>query len=185
MRREILTSTGVYFNFDELNVYDLTIEDIAHSLAHICRFTGHCRRPAWWPFSHYSVAQHSVLVSHLVPAELAYDGLMHDINEALMNDVATPLKQMLLDYKRIETRVERSLFQRFDVIFPVHPLVKAADARALLAEKRDLMHPNAGKWTYEDHFSAAEQRVRPWPIWYAKYRFLKRYRELRELGEML
>lgn len=67
-----------------------TIEEIAHSLAQINRFTGHCRRP-------YSVAEHSLLVASIAAHEGAspsaqLGALMHDAHEAFTGDVSSPVK---------------------------------------------------------------------------------------------
>lgn len=55
----------------------ICIADIAAGLARICRFNGQLSRHV----VHYSVAQHSVIVSHILeplgPAAALY-GLMHD-----------------------------------------------------------------------------------------------------------
>ena len=59
----IQTLSGKHINYTDIQHDDIVIEDIATALSHICRFAGHL--PEF-----YSVAQHSVLVSQLVPAEL-------------------------------------------------------------------------------------------------------------------
>ncbi len=66
---------GSIFYYDRINKDDIDINDIAVSLSNICRFAGH--------LSHfYSVAQHAVLCSQLVPQEFAFEALMHDATEA-------------------------------------------------------------------------------------------------------
>lgn len=66
------------------------ISEIAHALAQINRFTGHCKRP-------YSVAEHSVLVSTIAAGEGAsldaqLAALLHDAHEAYTGDVSSPAK---------------------------------------------------------------------------------------------
>src|ERR1700674_199080 len=64
---------------------DVCIEDIAHSLSLLCRFTGHVKQ-------FYSVGEHSVRVSYLCPPEYQLWGLLHDAGECYAGDVNRPLK---------------------------------------------------------------------------------------------
>src|SRR5690349_6806238 len=97
----ITTHSGVQFDLLKPDPSVVHLEDIAHALSHLCRYTGHCNR-------FYSVAEHSVIVSLMVPPsepKLAMQGLLHDATEAYVNDLARPLKDLLPEYKEIEMRV--------------------------------------------------------------------------------
>lgn len=131
MEPTILTSTGQYFRFRHPEEHKYDIEEIAHALSHVCRYTGHCKE-------FYSVAQHSVLVAMSLPPALQFQGLMHDASEAYLGDVSSPLKSLLPEYKALEERVERAISKSFGMPFPLDPQVKVADMRMLMTEKRDL-----------------------------------------------
>jgi hypothetical protein len=62
----IQTLSGKHFNYLDIQQDAIEIEDIATALSHICRFAGHL--PEF-----YSVGQHSVLTSLLVPQEFALE----------------------------------------------------------------------------------------------------------------
>jgi len=128
-----VASGQLFWPLDPLET-EIQLEDIAHGLSHLCRFTGHTR---WF----YSVAQHSVVVSRLCPAPLALYGLLHDAAEAYLGDVARPIKHTVAfeQYRAAEARLQALIYRRFglDPIEP--PAVKEADMLALHVELRDLV----------------------------------------------
>lgn len=167
----ILLASGNYFDFLAPDQCEFTIDDIAHGLSHICRFAGHSCR-------FYSVAQHSVLVSRHVPPEDAFAGLMHDAAEALIGDVAKPLKDMLPDYRRLEKSIEAAVFARFGVPTPLPPSVKEIDVVMLATEQRQLMR-NRDDWNYTRGRQPLDIQIPPMGPEEAKAAFLARYAEVR------
>ena len=111
---------------------EIAIEDIAHSLAHQCRYAGHTR-------AFYSVAQHSVLVAQHLPPELQLWGLLHDASEAYLVDLPRPVKRHLPLYDVAEDRVMRCVAHRFNLPWPCPPQVKRVDNAILTDEMRQLM----------------------------------------------
>ena len=130
---------GDFFDFADPESHNFNIATIGHSLSHLCRFTGHTIR-------HYSVAEHSVLVSRLVPDELAFGALMHDAAEAYLGDVSSPLKALLPEYKALEERVERAIAAFFSLDFPLHPLIKSADKALYREELRQMTNGHDNLW---------------------------------------
>lgn len=115
--------------FDFMNPVpdNLKIEDIANALSKLCRFTGHTNR-------FYSVAEHSVRVSRMVPDMYARAGLMHDAAEAFIGDVSTPLKRLIPEYRIVERRVWEAVSKRFNLGEPTPGLVKEADHQIVVNE---------------------------------------------------
>lgn len=171
IRPDILTASGHYFNFIEPADNVVLVPDIAHALANVCRFAGHTRE-------FYSVAQHSVLASRIVPPEDALAALFHDATEAYIGDVARPLKELLPDYRKIEARLQADIFRKLDLPEQLPPSVKRADLILLATEKRDLMPAHNDEWGMITGIEPLAERIEPWAPWFACTMFLDRYREI-------
>lgn len=164
----IITRSGKHFNFEP--PYEFDISDIAFALSRICRFTGHV--------DFYSVAQHSVLASFLVPSHLALEALLHDAHEAYVGDVSAPLKALLPDYRRVEKRIEMALRQQWNLPFQTSAQVKNADLVMLATERRDLGLDDGTHWPALEHIKPHPGKIkRATPI-SAHIMFIARYRQL-------
>jgi 5'-deoxynucleotidase YfbR-like HD superfamily hydrolase len=172
MRPTILTHSGNYFDF--LNPQDsvILIGDIAWALSHICRFTGHVSE-------RYSVGQHSLLVSSIVPPEDALAGLLHDAAEAYLGDVSSPLKQLLPEYQVLEERVEQAIFKTFGLPEKLPKSVKHADLVLLATEKRDLLPKHTEtEWRLLDGIEPLSLRIQPYSPEIIRKEFLARFNDL-------
>lgn len=127
----IQLASGSYFDYEDPWHSEFTIEDIAEGLSKLCRFNGHCR-------GFYSVAEHSVYVSYLVPKEDARAANMHDSPEAFTGDFPTPLKRLLPDFAKIEKNIEKAVLHRFN-IEELPESVKVADRIMLATENYHLL----------------------------------------------
>ena len=163
----IATYSGGRFYFDDIMANDINIQDIAHALSHLCRFGGHVEK-------FYSVAQHSVLVSHLAPPEHALAALLHDATEAYVQDLVYPVKVQLSQYRDLEEIVEKLICTSF-CINTKHPLIKVADTRALYAEAMHFFG-NVEDWNLEGF--ECEAPIEFLSPQLAKELFLERYLEL-------
>lgn len=121
------------------SAHELRIPDMVLALSKICRFNGHVS-------DHYSVAEHSVLVSYLVPQEYALAGLLHDGAEAWIGDMNGIIKDMLRAespncfYFELEKQFDALVNEIFSKIkmtsqkLGYYPNVKEADYAALEME---------------------------------------------------
>lgn len=167
----IMLRSGAWFDFCAPASSDFTIEDIAHGLANICRYSGQCS-------SFYSVAEHSILVSETAKG-FEFEALLHDAAEAFLGDITRPLKQMLPEYKRIEADVERAILDRLGVSWPIPAQVKQADLRVLAAEQRQIMPEGTDGWVRGQKVEPAPIIVRHLPPDEVKHLFLERFNTLR------
>jgi hypothetical protein len=116
------------------NPGDILVEDIAHALAHQCRFGGHASK-------FYSVAEHSVHVSQLCPPEHALWGLLHDASEAYLVDLPRPLKQLpeFAAYREAERQLQRAVAARFGLPEDQPASVTETDDTMLWIEAHSLL----------------------------------------------
>lgn len=168
------TYTGRKFEPMTPTLDQFDIQDIAHALSMICRFGGHTKR-------FYSVAEHSVHVSHHCHPDDALAGLLHDAAEAYVGDLIRPIKHQvsMLPYRVAELNILDMILEREGLPPALPPSVTHADNAVLAAER--------------DHPEIVGGAIAPWaelpppapmefglydPFW-AKQHFLARYNELK------
>jgi hypothetical protein len=165
----MVTYTGKPFYLYQPDVFMIDIRDIAHALSMLCRFTGHTRR-------FYSVAQHCVHASALVPHPHEKDALLHDAAEAYINDLSRPLKHHpnMSAYLELEARIERVITECFMLGDIHHRAIKNVDNALVCTEANQLMSEHG--WT-EGH-NCYDFDLPAWGPDEAEFRFLKRFHEL-------
>lgn len=173
----IMTQTGRMFFFEHPHPSSIVIEDIAHALSQICRFTGHSR-------CHYSVAEHSIRVSWLAEKkygrEFARQGLLHDAAEAYVSDLNGPLKRLVGDgYKRWEAVAEEALGAKFNFPASKTPEIKDCDGVLYLTEKRDLFPPYNLPFTSYPDKAPLEDPITPMSAELSRLLFLHRFEEVK------
>jgi len=140
------TFTGKVFDLRDPGPASICIEDIAHHLSLICRFTGAVR-------THLSVAQHSIWVCQSELARNPTDftaaalALLHDAHEAYIGDWSRPLMEAYPELKPIRKRIIAKLDAAICEAFNLpneFEWVKASDNAALLAEAATLL-PSMGE----------------------------------------
>lgn len=170
------TMTGIRFN---PKYPEFDIEDIAHGLSNICRFGGQSQE-------FYSVAEHSIIVSHLTDGN-PLEGLLHDASEAYLMDIPSPIKATLPDYKRLEGYIQKMLCQEYGIQYPFSEETHLADRQALVIESRFLTKSHGSFWIDRDKYAATLQErdfnfYRPvcMPPPQAAVAFIRRFHYLKE-----
>lgn len=171
MSNYISTVSGKQFHFANPTPGMIDIQDIAHALGNLCRFTGQCRQ-------FYSVAEHSVLLSQIVPKELALMGLLHDATEAYCADLARPLKQLLPDYQVVEERIWQAVAAKFALPVDMPPEIKRADMQMLKTEVFYLLPRHCLHELNLPGGFAPGIKPRCWSPSAARFYFIQRYQEL-------
>ena len=134
------TQTFIGAKIDYLNPdpKQIKITDIAWALAHNNRFTGHTSVP-------YTVAHHSIAASTLVPSGFELQALLHDATEAYLSDLATPIKNLLPEYRVLEQRLAKAIGDAVGLeLVHLAPCVKHVDMLLLITE-REYLQPNHTK----------------------------------------
>jgi hypothetical protein len=157
-----------------MTVDQICIEDIAHALSNLCRFTGH------GPF--YSVAQHSVYVALLAEPdpELMLWGLLHDGPEAYINDLASPIKHspLLSGYRRVEQHIISRIIKKFSLSPPVEPQeIKYFDA-VMCSTEAAQFGLKTREW--RNYAPEIDIKITPWAPKKAEKKFLSLYKKIIE-----
>lgn len=173
-RTAIITASGFVLDLTNPDASGLPVEDVARALAYQPRWCGATKH-------FYSVAEHSVMVSRLVPGMLAYHALWHDAIEFIQGDWPSPLKVYLGrdNINRKLAPIEEALSRRFG--FDMHLTeVKKADLVAMATELRDLL---PGAWMDWGHLpEPATEVIQPVGPERAFELFMERYEEVKHLA---
>lgn len=170
------TASGLPFWPAHPKIEDIRISDIAWHLARECRFAGALREDV----EIYTVAQHSCLVHDNVAPEHRREALLHDAPEYVFGDRIKPIKLMMgADVDAAEKRLDYLIRLKFGLPLAKSQAIKDADYRAVLTERRDVLHPET-----EKNVDWGVPRADPWPekivawgVFKAHDEFMRRFKE--------
>jgi 5'-deoxynucleotidase YfbR-like HD superfamily hydrolase len=170
----IPTPNGHRFWLEDPRPCEVDIEDIAYILSRIPRFNGATSGPV------YSVAQHSIHVSEVVPEWAALPALLHDAHEAYIGDHTTPVKRAIKsNLEEVEGRIITAIADKFDFEWSDECAreVKRADDIMLATEIRDLT-PYGTTYSSCRQLPLVGMSITPWREDEVIELFINRYVEL-------
>jgi hypothetical protein len=158
---------GEYVDLAHFSADDVSLDDICHHLARICRFNGATRGPLPYP-----VAQHSVLVGELVRTSAGIEkigagwayrlrALLHDAHEAYIGDITYPVSRVLCGaaIAELKAAIQGPILEHFGLSsLPIsgelEDRIKSADMAALALERRHFLHPQVfhDRWCEHEAF---------------------------------
>lgn len=170
-RSYLPTCSGKRFSLQAPDAAQIDIKDIAHGLAYQCCYNGQT--------SHfYSLAQHSLLVASLVPAQHRLAALLHDAAAAYFGDMVRPLHRLVPDFHGLEKKIMTAVGEKFGVADFNTSAIRRAHLIALATEQRDV-YPGAGEPSLLPGKSVPiPRRIDFMSPEEAKYQFLERFSEL-------
>ena len=162
----LVTHSGQRVDLDPPKPEQIQIADIAWALSQQVRFVGHVDRA-------YTVAQHSVHVAELatkVDPSLGLAGLLHDAEEAYLGDWSSPLKKVFRERGcglpfQLADQFKSAIGARFGVeLLDESPIVKQADDRMYVTERRDLRSALAGQrsWSRDNYPDPVPEPIYVW-----------------------
>jgi len=178
----MMVQNGRYIDLLNPKPSDVTLDEIAHNLSWINRFGGHLEVG-------YSVAQHSCMVHDYLVGQRPYGtpgwimlcatGLMHDATEAVLGDVATPIKHLIPAYRDMENAWWNSIASRFGLFLSIPVQVHTADRLALISEGVHLLDAKVRDWFPNLTQIALDEfpYCGPWSAQRAEQEFLSRARD--------
>lgn len=131
----------------------LDLRSCAHSLAQVNRYNGHAAFP-------FPVAMHAVLVSFLMEEVVGgdpFEGLHHDDEEYVVQDLAAPYKKLVPDYRALSNSIDRAFREQLGLPLEKTEECDVADKLALFIEAHQLMPSKGEGWP-------DKLGVRPWAL---------------------
>lgn len=184
--RKTFTLTGARIDYSNPHPSSINIDDIAHGLSQLCRWHGQTDR-------FYSVAQHSVLLSMVVPAHmsqtvegityyelvnLAKAALLHDAAEAYTGDIPSPIKDMMPDFvEMIEMPLLEAIFERFELSTGLLPYITPYD-KAICGNEVETLFRNVAPSELAGVQPIEGLIIDPLPPLEARRLFFQRFKDL-------
>lgn len=159
-----VTATGKKFRYDKIDMKQVCLKDIAHSLSYQCRYNGHCHL-------FYSTAEHSMSIAEYIfkskekftsgkeytlARAQAGQALLHDAAEAYCSDIPSPFKKLMPEYDKYEKALMSKIFRKYGLPAKLDPLVKELDSRICINEKQALFPSTHPRWDVEDTIEPLE-----------------------------
>lgn len=142
-----LTHSGQKIDLDSLSLDIFNLDDIAHHLTKLCRYSGGLELHHYWSVARHSITMCYYAISKKFDKEVQRYALMHDATEAYLGDVNGVLKKYLPDYLEWEAKFDAMITEKYKLSTDpkVRDLVSQIDKAILLDE---------GKIFHKKHYSA-------------------------------